>query len=131
MIGNRFSSGIGLMLAAILLSALAASTVAGEKKRARAIEFSDPQSNEATTNTNQATSRKDGLRQLEEELFQPFQSLPKSSLDGIMPNLPGPRPTAQPVISNKRAKEMRERMKNWIFMAPEDQIKGLKPEEIF
>src|SRR5438552_4810676 len=96
MIGNPLSTGIGWMLAAVLFSAVAVSPVlGGDKKRARAIEFSDPQSNETTSNTNQVSSKKDGLRQLEEELFQPFQNLaPKSSLDAVMP-LPPPRQAAQ------------------------------------
>jgi len=36
-----------------------------------------------------------------------------------------------PPISSKRAKEIRERMQNWIFLSPDEQMKGLTPEEIF
>src|SRR5215467_11368369 len=128
MIGNRLSFGIGLMLAALAIS----STLGQEKKRGRSIQFSDAKSNDDGTSTNQVTSKKDGLRQLEQELLQPFQNLaPKSSLDGVMPPVQRPRPGSQQAVPSKRQKEMRERMKNWIFMLPEDQISGLTPEEIF
>src|SRR5215471_7820660 len=114
MIHDRSRSGIAWMLSGAILAGIVLSAVAGDKQRARAIEFSDPQSSNGSTN--QAASRKDGLRQLEEELFQPFQQLaPKSSLDGVMPSSQQPPPTVnRPAIPNKRAKEMRERMKYWM-----------------
>ena len=128
MIGTRLRFGIGLMLAALAIS----SALGAEQKRGRSIEFSDAKGSDDVASTNQPTSKKDGLRQLEQELLQPFQNLaPKSSLDAVMPPLSRPRQGTQPVVPSKRTKEMRERMKNWIFMMPEDQIKGLTPEEIF
>ena len=43
--------------------------------RGRSIEFSSPRSDEVTTNLHQLTSKKDGLKQLEEDLYQPLQIL--------------------------------------------------------
>src|SRR6266576_3716487 len=55
-----------------------------ERQRGKSIEFSDWKSSEVTTNLNQMGSKRDGLRQLEDDLGKPFQTLnPRSSLDGI------------------------------------------------
>src|SRR5258708_1605842 len=93
--------------------------MAQERQRGRPIEFSDRKSNEVTTNLNQMGSRRDGLRQLEDDLGKPFQTLsPRSSLDGIF--TPPIRQPSAPNVPSKRAKELMERQKNWIFMTPED-----------
>jgi len=101
----------------------------GGKERGRAIEFSEPKSDEVTTNLHQLTSKKDSLRQLEEDLYQPLQSFtPKSSLEGVV--APPPRPPATSVIQSKRARELLERRKNWEFMRPEDLASVPTVEEI-
>lgn len=133
MIGDRFNSGVVLTLAGVLLTAFALCTASGaEKRRGQSLDFSDGASSQSSTN--QTGRKKDGLRQLEEELYQPLQNLaPKSSgssLDAVMPPL-ATRPSTTPPISSKRAKEIRERMQNWIFLSPDEQMKGLTPEEIF
>src|SRR5947207_15774493 len=52
--------------------------------RGRSIEFSEPRSAETITNLNQLTTKKDSLKQLEADLYRPFQSFsPKTSLDGF------------------------------------------------
>jgi len=127
----RLSSlGMGCALAALAAGGFSVCTVqAGGKDRGRSIEFSEPKSDEVTTNLHQLTSKKDSLKQLEEDLsksLQPFSS--KSSLDGV-PEPPA-RPPAGPVIPNKRVKELLERRKNYIFMSPEDLMKGPTVEEM-
>jgi hypothetical protein len=111
-------------LGSVVLAAslwLVCSAQAGGKERGRAIEFSAPRSDEATTNLNQLTSKKDGLKQLEEDLYKPLQSFgPSSSLDGVA--VPPPRAPAAPAIQSKRVKELLERRKNWVFMTPEDML---------
>src|SRR6267154_1499457 len=103
---------------------------AGEKQRGRSIEFSDRKSSEVTTNLNQMGSKRDGLRHLEDDLGKPFQTLnPRSSLDGIF-TPPMHQPSA-PNIPSKRAKELMERQKNWIFMTPEDLAGAPTEEDIF
>ena len=108
---------------------LLCSAHAGGKEHGRPIEFSEPKSDEVTTNLHQLTSKKDGLKQLEEDLYKPLQMFaPKSSLDGVV--APPVRPPAGSVIQSKRAKELLERRKNWIFMTPEDMLAGPTVEEI-
>jgi hypothetical protein len=93
----------------------------GGRPRGRPIEYSDPRSDEVTTNLHQLTIKKDGVKELEEDLYQPLRSFtPQSSLDGVA--APLPPSTAPPAIQSKRAKELLERRKNWIFMRPEDLI---------
>ena len=108
---------------------LVCSAQAGGKERGRPIEFSVPRSDEVTTNLHQLTSKKDGLKQLEEDLYQPLQSFgPRSSLDGVA--APPPRAPAAPVIQSKRVKELLERRKNWVFMSPEDMLATPTVEDI-
>ena len=76
---------LGAAAAVALSGLLVCSAQAGGKERGRPIEFSAPKSDEVTTNLNQLTSKKDGLKQLEEDLYRPLQSFsPKSSLDGVV-----------------------------------------------
>ena len=97
--------------------------------RGRSIEFSAPRSDEVTTNLHQLTSKKDSLRQLEEDLYKPLQSFaPRGSLDGVI--APPVRPPSTTVIQSKRAKELLERRKNWIFMTPEDLMNGPTTEQL-
>jgi hypothetical protein len=108
---------------------LVCSAQAGGKERGRPIEFSVPRSDEVTTNLHQLTSKKDGLKQLEEDLYQPLQSFsPRSSLDGVA--APPPRAPAAPVIQSKRVKELLERRKNWVFMSPEDLASAPSAEDV-
>jgi len=102
---------------------------AADRTRGRPIEFSSPRSDEVTTNLNQLTNRKDGLKQLEEDLYRPLQSFsPKSSLDGVV--APIPRRPAAPLIQSKRVKDLLERRKNWEFMRPEDLIAEPTAEDV-
>jgi hypothetical protein len=121
---------VGCVLAALACSGLSVCTVqAGGKERGRSIEFSEPKSDEVTTNLHQLTSRKDSLKQLEEDLsksLRPFSS--RSSLDGV-PQAPPRQPTG-PVVPSKRAKELLERRKNYPFMRPEDLLKEPTVEEV-
>ncbi len=101
----------------------------GGKERGRAIEFSAPKSDEVTTNLHQLTSKKDSLKQLEEDLYKSVQTFaPKSSLEGV--EAPPARAPAGPVIPNKRVKELLERRKNWAFVNPKDLMSGPTAEEI-
>jgi hypothetical protein len=122
----RICFGLAAMAASSLLLC---SAQAGGKQRGRPIDFSEPRSDEVTTNLHQLTSKKDGLKQLEEDLYKPLQLFsPKSSLEGVV--APPPRPPSGSVIQSKRAKELLERRKNWVFMSPEDLLAGPTVEEI-
>src|ERR1041385_6328737 len=92
---------------------------AAERGRGKPIEFSDRKPDEVTTNLNQMGSHKVGLQQLEDDLGKPFQTFkPGSSLDGVF--TPPMRPPSGPSVPSKRARELMEKQKNWIFMTPED-----------
>src|SRR6266545_4157719 len=55
------------------------------RQRARSIEFSAPKNDSGSTNLNQLGSKKNSLKELEEDLFGPLQSLqPRGSLDGVI-----------------------------------------------
>jgi len=110
---------------------MAASTGrAADQPRGRPIEFSDPKSSEITTNLNQLTGRRGGLRDLEDDLTKSFQQTFSSggSLDGVVvpPVRSGPGPG-----QNKKVKEVLERKKNWAFRNPEDLTSGPTAEELF
>jgi hypothetical protein len=127
---RRLSLRICFSLLAVAVSSLLLSSAqAGGKQRGRPIDLSEPRSDEVTTNLHQLTSKKDSLKQLEEDLYTPLQAFsPKSSIDGV----PAPpiRPPATSVIQSKRAKELLERRKNWIFMSPEDLLAGPTVDDI-
>jgi hypothetical protein len=127
----RFSSlQIWLAAATVLLSGvLAGNAQTGRKERGRPIEFSLPKSGEVTTNLHELTSKKDSLRQLEEDLYKPLESFrPESSLDGVV--APPPRTPSAPPIPSKRVKELLERRKNWVFMSPEDLVSAPTVEDV-
>ena len=105
------------------------SAQAGGKQRGRSIEFSEPKSDEVTTNLHQLTSKKDGLKQLEEDLYKPLQIVHAQEFARRRRRSASP-PPAGPVIQSKRAKELLERRKNWVFMSPEDLLAGPTVEEI-
>ena len=128
----RLSSlGMGCALAALVWGGFLVCTAqAGGKERGRSIEFSRPKSDEVTTNLHQFSSKKESQKRLEEgfpSFLQPFS--PPSSLDGVAESLP--RPPIGSAIPSKRVKELLERRKNYIFMSPEDLVKGPPAEEIF
>ena len=81
------------------------------------------------TNLQQLATQKDVLNQLEEDLYKPFQAFtPKSSLEGVVaPRRRLPPPSA---IQSKRAKELLERRRDWIFMTPEDMLSAPTVEQI-
>src|SRR6185503_21079663 len=71
----RFSScGSGLSLAMVMASLfLPLASTGEEKQRGRQIEFSDPKSSDITTNLNQLSPKRGGLRDFEADLTKPFQ----------------------------------------------------------
>jgi hypothetical protein len=100
-----------------------------ETSHGRSIEFSEPRSAVTITNLNQLTTKKDSLKQLEEDLYKPLQSFaPKTSLDGFYEP---PRPQQQVRRLSKQAKEKLERQRDWIFVDPDDASAGPTAESIF
>jgi hypothetical protein len=113
----------------MLGAALVANAQTAAKERGRPIEFSVPKSGEISTNLHELTSKKDSLKQLEEDLYKPLESFrPESSLDGVI--VPPPRSPSAPPIQSKRVKELLERRKNWVFMSPEDLVSSPSAEDV-
>ena len=122
----RFCFGAVALVAGVWMGC---SAEAAGRERGRSIGFSQPRSDEVTTNLNQLTSRKDSLRQLEEDLNAPLQSFtPRSSLEGVV--APPPRAPVPSAVQSKRVKELLERRKNWVFMTPEDLLSGPTVDQI-
>lgn len=116
-------------MAVAVMSLLPCSAQTGGKQRGRPIEFSEPRSDGVTTNLHQLSIKKDGLKEMEQDIYLPSPSFtPQSSLDGVAAPAP-PRPV-QSVIQSKRAKELLERRKNWVFMQPEDLLSEPTLEQI-
>jgi len=83
------------------------------------IHFSNPKSDEVTTNLHQLTNKKDSLKDLEDDLNKSFRSFSgASSLDGVAP--PPVQPAPAPVVPSKRLKELMERRKNLFLLTPDD-----------
>jgi len=119
-----------LVTAFLCCQTLGTAQTAG-RGRGKAIEFSEPKSNEITTNLHQLTSKKDSLKQLEEDLYKSLRTFSgATSLDGV-PAAPVVRPPAGPVIPSKRARELLERHKNAYLMTVEDLAATPTAEEIF
>ena len=123
-----------MIVASVLGGFVVTNAPAGGPARTRPIEFSDPKSDEVTTNLNQLRVKKDSLKQLEEEAYKAIQSFsPKGSLDGEQGDQPIPQPRT--VVPSKRLKEMIERrkdfMENYFLLTPEDLTKGPTLEEMF
>ncbi len=111
---------IGRAPAALALSALmACSAQAGS--RAKPINETEPRRDQTTTNLNQLTSpQRDPVQELERAFRSPFRAFApeEDSLGPVM--APPPRPPAPSALQSKRAKELLERRRDWIFMTPED-----------
>ena len=103
---------------------------AAEPQRGRPIEFSDPGSKQIATNLNQLGSKRDGLRELEQDLFKPLQSFSlKGSLDGVEAPPVRMAPYRRPL--SKKEKERLEQRRNWFLKSPDDLTSGPTVEEIF
>jgi hypothetical protein len=98
------------------------------RESVKPIDFSKTPGDEVTTNISQLRARKDGLHELEDSLFRPLQSVaPKTSLDAIF--VPPQRTIVVAPTQSKKAKELRDRQKNWAFADPNAPEKEETPQE--
>jgi hypothetical protein len=89
--------------------------------RGQAIVFSGPKGGELTNSLRQLTRKGDSLKQLEEDLHRPlglFNGDDGGSLGGMLPEQPPA--SAEPAPQSRRAREMEDRRKNWVFMSPDE-----------
>jgi len=94
---------------------------ADDAKGRQPSEPSAAKSSNISTNLPAAKPTQNGLKQLEQDLFKPFETIaPKGSLDGGYV-LHSPEPSAPaPAIQNKRLKDLIERRRDWVFESPEE-----------
>lgn len=119
----RFCRSTSVLTASLLIVAACIfgfqKVLAGE--RGRSIEFSKSLN---PIGTNQLTIKKDGLQDFESDLLKPFQVItPRSSLDGVV--APPVRPSG-PAISSKKARELLQKKKEWIYEADPEMNKTAK-----
>jgi hypothetical protein len=116
----RFNA-LRLVLLVMVISAVAAlgiCNVRGDEKN------EGSRSGNPTTNSPSTKPKQNGLKQLEQDLFRPFETLaPKGSLDGAyVPSMPPPQPA--PSVQSKRAKELLEHRRDWVFETPDEILAG-------
>ncbi len=109
--------------------------VAPQMARAADPQPSTPESREAVrernsevlTNLSNLSTRKDFLREMEDELNRSFRNFTPNSLDGIA----APRLRAAPVVPNPKVKELLDKRKNWTLSTPEEILNAPDPDKIF
>src|ERR1051325_8286260 len=69
----------------------------------------------------QPSTKSDSLKQLEESLFKPAKSISEQNSLDVAP-FEQVHPPQQPSAQSKRARELMDRRKNWIFMTPEELV---------
>lgn len=115
---SRFGLWMVLALFAICGPAVSHVHAQGKPQPRRAIELSETNSAEILTNLNQLTTKKDGFRQLDEQLKSLKGISPGNSMESRF-TAPYVSPTT-PVLPRKAIKELLDRKKNW----------GLTPEQL-
>lgn len=83
--------------------------------------LSDALSSSPPTNSQSFKPSQNGLKQLEQDLFKPFETIsPKGSLDGAFVQPMPPTRAAQPAQQNKRTKDSVDRRRDWVFETPDE-----------
>ena len=124
----------GLLLAGLLSGALSSAEAQQPvRRRAPKIEFTEPGTAETgpkatgSTNASEASPRKPSLGGLEQTVRKPFEFFNgEDSFGGI--SSPPPTTGRPSALSTKRARELLDRKKNWVFTTPED-LYGLPSAE--
>ena len=101
-------------------------------RNTKAVLVPDEATSEVNSNAPQTGIKKDGLKQVEDDLFKPLkkQFSLKSSLDAVFVP-PQPRLRRDPVPQTKKEKEEEAEKREWVFLSPEEVASGPSIEEIF
>lgn len=110
-----------LTLLALAVGLLVQAVRAGEKDPGAQPDTSGPKNSVPPTNSQSFKPSQSGLKQLEQDLFKPFETIsPRGSLDGaFVPPMPEARPQ-NPAVQKKKAKENFERRRDWVFETPDE-----------
>jgi len=103
---------------------------AEEKNGEQPVKSSRANSSLTATNSQVVQPKQNGLKQLEQDLFKPFDRIaPKGSLqDAFAP--PAMEPQAPPPVQGKQAKKLLDYRKNWVFETPEEILAGPSNDKI-
>lgn len=124
----------GLLIAGWLLGALTSvDAQQPTRRRPPQMEFTEPGSTGSqsktneSTNTSETTPKKLGLGPLDQTIRKPYEFFNAEDSFGAVsaPPVGNSRPSA---LSTKRARELQDRKKNWVFNSPED-VYGLPTTE--
>jgi hypothetical protein len=120
-----------LLATAIVVTAPNICSVAQERKADKPAQISGSKIGNDATNSPSFRPKQNGLKQLEQDLFKPFENIsPKGSLDGaFIPTMPQPQPNA-PAVQSKRAKELLEQRRDWVFETPEEILAAPSTDDI-
>jgi hypothetical protein len=120
---RRTAPRLTLLAVAVLAVAvlLAQAVRADEKETGTQPETSGPKNSVPPTNSQSFKPTQSGLKQLEQDLFKPFETIsPKGSLDGaFVPPMPETR-SQNPAAQKKKARENLERRRDWVFETPDE-----------
>jgi len=116
----RFKAS-NLALAVVFTIATQAQSSRADEKKGEPSAISLPKSGEVTTNSQSFKPNQNGLKQLEKDLFKPFERIAtEGSLDGaFVPSSPELN-SATSSVQGKRTKELLERRRDWVFETPEE-----------
>jgi hypothetical protein len=117
---GRLSSFWFLTAAGLALLGTTGASEESRSRRGRAIEFTPPRNDMVSSNVNELGAKKTTLKSLEQEIRKPFEWIGSGDdIVGPFGVAPRPRPIV-PLAKASQIKELLEKRKEWIFIAPED-----------
>ena len=120
----------GLFLAGLALAALPSADGQESSSQSRSgIRFTEPDNVVTGTNVAEITAKKPNLGALDQSLRKPFEFFKSEDFfgDAMPPVIRRAPPSA---YNNKRAKELMDRKKNWVFSTPEEMYGIQSPEQM-
>jgi hypothetical protein len=132
MIVRLLSVRLSVAVAAAGCITLQVGNVCGQNRQhGTKIEFSDAKTSEVATNLSLLGSKKDRLREFEDDFDRSLKKAfsTESSMDGVQ--APNYRPPARQRTPSKRAKKLEEERRNWVFMDPNEVSSAPTAEELF
>ena len=105
---------------------------ADSKSDASSLAGSAPLASSVGTNSSSAT-RKDGLKQLEDDIFKPFKKSlsPESSLDAVLTPPQTRLSSRRQAPQSKKEKEQEAERREWVFLSADELATGPSMEEVF
>jgi hypothetical protein len=120
----------GWFLAALCLAAVASASAQQRPPRQRSgVRFTEPEAPVTSTNLTEPNAKKPVFSGLDRNARKPFEFFkPEDSFSGML--APPPQQVTRPALSSRRAKELLDRQKNWVFNTPEELSAAQSPEEM-